>query len=159
MVNVNIWFIPRSRSTALTRCLSNIPASRVFCEPFQAALVLEKNQAVAAEMPDSENTAQKVIEKYLQDCSDIKIIKEVPLSVKPEFYPSVITGDSINIFLVRHPALVASSQLGKGDKTYFDILVEYPTNTLAELFEKMETVLQYVVANCKNPPLVVPGSF
>ena len=34
MVHINIWFAPQSRSTALMRCLSNIPDSKVFFENF-----------------------------------------------------------------------------------------------------------------------------
>ena len=32
MVQINIWFIPRTRSTALAKCLSNISDSKVFFE-------------------------------------------------------------------------------------------------------------------------------
>ena len=158
MVNVNIWFLPRCRSTVLTRCLSNIPGSRAFIEPFQICMILERLPNVKE--PEGENTAEVVLDKYLEDTSQFRILKDTPLglSLKPEYYHHTISPDSVNVFLVRHPALVLSSKLKSG-RTYFDSLTEYPSNNLDEYYDKMETLLNYANINCKKPPLVVPSTY
>ena len=42
MFNLNFWFVPRTRSTVMLRCLSNIPDSTIYFEKFCWARHAEK---------------------------------------------------------------------------------------------------------------------
>ena len=78
MVQVNFWFIPRSRSTALLRCLANIPGSKVLFEKFIWGYVAEKAPGLLAMLgidPKSVPTNEELLQQLQKDPSPIKIIK------------------------------------------------------------------------------------
>ena len=100
MVNVNIWFVGRSRSTALTRCVSNIPGTTIFHENLLAAHFEQHGGQAFKERSYEFGSASQieVMEKYRKDKSKFRVLKEFPLVIQPDFYPDIVTADSVNIF-------------------------------------------------------------
>ncbi len=160
MVNVNVWFIPRSRSTVLTKCLSNIPGTKVYHEYFQAALIIEECRAEleAQNLPiDPQCTIDNLMKKFNNDKSKFRLVKETPLGISKEILTELITEDSVNVFLLRDPALVATSWLSKSNKIKYDILADFPNFTLEAFYQRMLEALIYAREKCSKAPLIVTG--
>ena len=161
MVNVNVWFAARSRSTALMRCISNIPGTKILFEKFLWTVVNEADPALIAELgidipPDF--TYDNVLKQHREDSSKFKVTKDFLISVKDEDFPYLMSEDSVNIFLARDPALVATSWLPTASITYYEVLQMSHLHDLTAFYTRMRDGIKFVKQNCKKPPLILPGT-
>ena len=160
MVNVNFWFTPRSRSTALLRCLSNIPDSKIIFEKFTWLCVSEaapETFDLFGVGNDPTFTYENILEEWRAEPSKFKILKELNVAVKDETLPEIADKDSVNIFLVRSPALTATSNMPSADITYYDVISESEALDMPMVYQKMLDAIEFVKKNCEKPPLILPG--
>ncbi len=162
MVNVNVWFVARSRSTALMRCLSNIPGTKILFEKFLWTFVVEADPKAVAELGidiPPEYTYDNVLKEHREDSSKFKVTKDFLYSIKDKDLPYLMSEDSINIFLAREPAVVATSWLPNAGMTYHDLLQTGQWFDLQAFYSRMRDGINYVKQNCKRPPLILPGIY
>ena len=162
MVIVNLWFIPRSRSTALLRCLSNIPGSKVFFEKLTFCDFVNNFPHIFEEGKVSDDqpleTYEDVLKAVLNNSSPIKIVKDIAGTLKTDDYPKLMTKESVNIFAFRHPALVETSVITGHAIPYFEVnkRAGFPVK-MNEAYESMLEMIKYVKQNCDHEPVVLPG--
>ncbi len=156
MVNLNVWFIPRSRSTALTRAISNIPGTQIFYENFLATYFTEKTDQHATDS-DVRAAYDSIMEAYRKDTSPHRVVKDFPMTVGKEFLTEIVTRDSVNVFLTRDPALVATSKLPKTGQLFYDISRAVNKFSLEYVYQEMLQVLNYVLETCEKSPLILSG--
>ena len=106
---------------------------------------------------DPEYTYEKCLNDWRNTDCKIKIMKDLNIAVHDEDIPEIISEDSINIFLVRHPALAATSYLPNAEITYFEIIDSSQAFDFTETFQKMLEGIKYAEKTCKKPPLVLSG--
>ena len=158
MVIINLWFIPRSRSTALLRCLSNIPGSKVFFEKLTFCDFVNNFPHIFEEGKVSDDqpleTYEDVLKGVLNNSSPIKIVKDIAGTLKTDDYPKLMTKESVNIFAFRHPALVETSVITGHAIPYFEVnkRAGFPVK-MNEAYE----MIKYVKQNCDHEPVVLPG--
>ena len=102
MVNVNFWFIPRSRSTVTFRCLSNIPDSTIYFEKFTWARHAEEFPYFLTDLdfdPSNFETRDQIVAQVQNDTKKYKILQDISGMMKREHYPDIINKKSVNIFL------------------------------------------------------------
>ncbi len=161
MVNVNIWFVARSRSTAFSRCISNIPGTTVFHEVLLSAHFEQQGNRdiLHVDSDSTKDTYLDFMELYRSCQSKFRVLKEFPMSIRPESYPEVLTPDSVNVFLLRDPILVATSASSKLDKYFFDLLETLPEcYNLVTYYQDMLKMIECVEVNCHKPPLILTGT-
>ncbi|XP_075257081.1 uncharacterized protein LOC142349424 [Convolutriloba macropyga] len=167
MVQINIWFVPRSRSTALMRCLSNIPDSKVFFENFIWAYLLGDKDSMHTERPEDlgvvKNIAtvpgvntNSIIQQWTENQAKVKILKDLFFALKGR-HEEVIEKDSVNIFLVRDPEYVFTSFLPTANKLYY-----YPVKSvfpdLRVFYECILDGIEAVTKLSSKQPLIIDGT-
>ena len=167
--HLNIWFTPRSRSTALLRCLSNIENSKVYPESFMWTNFYRKADSDGLRTSgrfDFENytpdgfTYKTVLEQYMGDKSHVKIVKDYFFTLEPEDYDKVITKDSINIVLIRNPANTITSTNHETRQVFYDFI--RPGNIkgdvdFVDFYSSLLDVIEYVHEHCTRPAHILTG--
>ena len=166
MVHINIWFVPRSRSTALVRSLSQLPDSKVFFENFLWAFYLGDEDSVftknpaplgekAAEHVVAGFNTKSVVKNLSQNEAKVKIIKDFIYALKGD-YEMAISKDSVNVFLVRDPEYVFTSFL-PNSKLYFHNITKRSHSDVSFYYSEVLKGVDYVEKNCDIPPLIIDG--
>ena len=125
MVNLNFWFVPRSRSTVALRCLSNIPDSTTYFEKFTWARFAEECPYFLNDLvfeASNFETRDQIVAQVKNNSKRYKILQDVSGMMKREHYPIIINKESVNLFLIRHPALTLTSWVPTLEMNYFDFL-------------------------------------
>ena len=166
MVQINIWFIPRSRSTALIRCLSQIPDSKVFFESFLWAFYLGDEDSIVVEHPELVQPQAKdhivpgfnfkaVLKEFKETKAKVTILKDFTFALKGR-NEEVIDKDAVNVFLCRDPKYVFSSFLGASQKYFYEITKQnHPDVTVH--YKAMLQGIDYVSKNCSKHPIIIDG--
>lgn len=167
MVHINIWFIPRSRSTALIRSLSQIPDSKVFFEAFLWAFYLGDEDSIVTDQPHLVPEKAKehivpgynfksVLKQFKESDAKVTILKDFTFALKGR-YEEVIDKDSVNVFLCRDPKYVFSSFLQASQKYFYEITKQnHPDLTIH--YQAMLQGIDYVSKNCTKHPLIIDGT-
>lgn len=161
MVNVNFWFTPRSRSTAMLRCLSNIPGSKVLFEKFCWSLVTDNAPDTIAMFGieiDPSVTYEKILDEWRNTKCDFKIMKDLSIAVHEEDKAEILDEDSINIFIVRSPAHAATSYLPSAEISYYEIITSSGAFDFTMTYQNLLDTYLSAVKKCKKPPMIISGS-
>ncbi|XP_075246737.1 uncharacterized protein LOC142340145 [Convolutriloba macropyga] len=167
MVQINIWFTPRSRSTALVRCLSNIPDSKVFFENFLWAFYLGDEDSMYTKYRDQMGAqadshvvpgynTNSAIKQWTENTAKVKILKDFIFALNDR-YEEVIEKDAVNIFLVRDPEYVFTSFLPTA-KTYFYHISKRTHKDVTVFYGAILKGIQTVSKICTKPPIIIDGA-
>ena len=166
MVYINIWYIPRSRSTVLTKCLSQISNCKVFFEPFLWASFLGDEDSAATNNPGSIPEAIKehvvpgfnyksVLKQFREYDAKVTILKDFIYNFDGR-YEEIIDKDSLNVLLYSDPKYVLSSYLKECNQYVHEVLKEFiPDLTVS--YTSMLECIEYVSQNCSKIPIIVDG--
>lgn len=164
---INIWFIPRSRSTALMKCLSQIPESKTFFEAFLWAFYLGDEDSIVTDYPHlvPEKAKEHIVPgfnyksvlKQFKECdAKVTVMKDFIFALKGRF-ADVIDKDSVNIFLCRDPKYVFSSFLSASQKYFYEVTKQnHPDVTIH--YQAMLQGIDYVTKNCSKHPIIIDGT-
>ncbi len=173
-LHINIWYTPRSRSTALLRCLSNIENSKVFHENFVWAFLHGETDSRTSENPENFAHLQfskltpkgfnytNTLAEYINESSKIKISKDSLMAVKKEDYHKIMTKDSVNIILTREPVRCFTSGVPGRDCIFYDVIKPDSNKAVfsfQEFYSAHLDVIEYVYEHCTQPAYLLKGGF